>query len=159
MLASEPVFAQKTDIVRLANADRFTGEVKSVRKGQLQLSTDDAGTIYLDWIKVAALESVRRFDVTTSDGRRFYGSLAAGAPRTLIVRETTGDVSLPAADVTVIAPIGAGFSMKHRKVSTPMISPCRHGRWGPTPSITDIRLSAEPSGTLPIDKGRALRYD
>ena len=109
MLASKPVFAQKTDIVRLANGDRFTGEVKSVRKGQLQLSTDDAGTIYLEWIKVASLESVRRFDVTTSDGRRFYGSLAAGAPRTLIVRETTGDVSLPGADVTVIAPIGAGF--------------------------------------------------
>ena len=109
MLASEPVFAQKTDIVRLANGDRFTGEVKSVRKGQLQLSTDDAGTIYLEWIKVVSLESVRRFDVTTSDGRRFYGSLAAGAPRTLIVRETTGDVSLPGADVTVIAPIGAGF--------------------------------------------------
>jgi len=63
---------------------------------------------YLEWITVASLESVRRFDVATSDGRRFYGSLAAGAPRTLIVRETTGDVSLPAADVTVIAPIGAG---------------------------------------------------
>jgi len=109
MLASAPVFAQKTDVVRLANGDRFTGEVKSVNKGQLQFSTDDAGTIYLEWIKVASLESTRPFDVTTSDGRRFYGSLAAGGPGMLIVRETIGDVSLSTAEVTVIIPIGARF--------------------------------------------------
>jgi uncharacterized protein DUF481 len=109
LLSAGPLFAQKTDVVRLANGDRFTGEVKSVKKGQLQLSTDDAGTIYLEWIKVASLESIHRFDVTVSDGRRFYGTLAAGDPRTLIVRETTGDVTLSTVEITEITPIGAGF--------------------------------------------------
>lgn len=105
-------YAQKTDVVRLANGDRFTGEVTSLNRGRIQLSTDDAGTIYLEWDKIVSLESPRQFDVTTSDGRRFFGSLAAGAARTVIIREAAGDVSLPAADVTVITPIGAGFWKK-----------------------------------------------
>ncbi len=108
-LASGTAHAQKTDVVRLANGDRITGEVSSLSRGQLTFSTDDAGTIYFEWDNVASVESTRQFDVTTSDGQRFFGSLAAGAPRTLVIRDATGDVPLPMADVTVIIPIGASF--------------------------------------------------
>jgi hypothetical protein len=104
--------AQKTDVVRLANGDRFTGEVTKLNKGQLQFLTDDAGTIYVEWIKVVSLESTRQFDVSTSDGRRFFGSLRVGNPRILVVREAAGDVPLPTMDVTAIIPIGADFWKK-----------------------------------------------
>jgi hypothetical protein len=109
VLSSGSAFAQKTDVVRLANGDRFTGEVKSVKKGQLELSTDDAGTIYLEWVKIASVESPRQFDVTAADGRRLFGSLVAGSPGTVIVHEAIEDVSLQTTDVTTIIPIGAGF--------------------------------------------------
>jgi hypothetical protein len=105
-------FAQKTDVVRLANGDRFTGEVTNLNRGRLQLLTDDAATIYIEWDKIVSLESTRLFDVTTSDGRRFFGSLAVGGFRTLVVHQAVGDVALPTADVTVITPIGAGFFNK-----------------------------------------------
>jgi Protein of unknown function, DUF481 len=99
----------KTDVVRLANGDRITGEVTSLSRGQLTFSTDDAGTIYFEWDNVVALESTRQFDVTTSDGQRYFGSLAPGAPRTLVVSEPAGEVPLPMTNVTVITPIGASF--------------------------------------------------
>jgi len=38
----------KADIVRLANGDRITGEVKNLNRGQLELSTDDVGTLYFE---------------------------------------------------------------------------------------------------------------
>ena len=108
-LASGTALAQKTDIVRLANGDRITGEVKGVTRGQLEFSTDDAGTIYLEWVKVASVESTRLFDVTTAVGSRFYGNLAAGAAGTLIVREAAGDQSLSMTEVTELVPIGSRF--------------------------------------------------
>ena len=42
----------KTDVVRLANGDHITGEVKSLNRGQLEYKTDDAGTIYFEWDKI-----------------------------------------------------------------------------------------------------------
>jgi hypothetical protein len=86
--------------------------VTSLNRGQLIFSTDDAGTIYFEWDNVVALVSTTQFDVTTSDGRRFFGTLSAGPTRTLVVNEAGGEVSLPMTDVTVIMPIGASFWAK-----------------------------------------------
>jgi hypothetical protein len=108
-VVSGTAHAQKTDIVKLPNGDRITGEVSSLDRGQLKFKTDDAGTLYLEWDKVTSLEAARQFEVTTSDGLRYFGSLEGGAPRVLVVREATGVVSLPTAEVTVITPIGASF--------------------------------------------------
>ena len=70
------------------------------------------GPLYFEWDKIVSLEATRQFDVTTSDGRRFLGSLAAGDPRTLVIREAAGEVSLPTSDVTTITPIGTSFWKK-----------------------------------------------
>jgi Protein of unknown function, DUF481 len=109
LIASGTARAQKTDIIRLANGDRTTGEVERLNRGQLTVSTDDAGTIYFEWDNVAAVESTRQFDITTVDGRRFFGSLVAGPVRTLVVSDAGSNVSLPMADVSVITPIGDTF--------------------------------------------------
>jgi hypothetical protein len=99
----------KTDVVRLANGDRITGEVKKLERGQLELSTDDEGTIEIEWDKIVALESKAHYDVGMQDGSRFFGSLESGDPRVLVIVESTGRVLLPMADVTLIAPIGSTF--------------------------------------------------
>ncbi len=109
LMASGTAHAQKTDIIRLANGDRTTGEVERLNRGQLTVSTDDAGTIYFEWDNVVAVESTRQFDVTTVDGRRFFGSLVASPVRTLVVSDAGSSVSLPMAEVSVITPIGATF--------------------------------------------------
>ena len=102
----------KADVVRLANGDHITGEVKNLNRGQLELSTDDVGTLYFEWDKIVSLSAVGQFDVTTTDGRRFLGGLAAGDPKTLVIVEVATRVPLPMIDVATIAPIGASFWKK-----------------------------------------------
>jgi hypothetical protein len=102
----------KADVVRLANGDHITGEVKNLNRGQLELSTDDVGTLYFEWDKIVSLSAVGQFDVTTTDGRRFLGGLAAGDPQMLVIVETATRVSLAMIEVATITPIGASFWKK-----------------------------------------------
>jgi hypothetical protein len=102
----------KADVVRLANGDHITGEVKNLNRGQLELSTDDVGTLYFEWDKIVSLSAVGQFDVTTTDGRRFLGGLAAGDPKTLVIVEVATRVPLPMIDVATITPIGSSFWTK-----------------------------------------------
>jgi Protein of unknown function, DUF481 len=108
-----PAHAQpKTDIVTLANGDRITGEVSTLNRGRLEFKTDDEGTIYFEWDKIGTVTAKGQFEVGTSDGRRFVGSLASGANRTLVVTEATGLASVPMSEVTVITSIGKSFWKK-----------------------------------------------
>lgn len=75
MLFTQLNFAQKTDIVFLQNGDRLTGEIKQLEFGKLSLSTDDAGTIYIQWDKIKSLITDKIFEVELTDGRLYYGSI------------------------------------------------------------------------------------
>jgi hypothetical protein len=111
--SATPAWAQaKTDIITLRNGDRITGEVVSVNRGRLELKTDDAGTIDIEWDKVAEVEAGRLFEVETSAGRRLLGSLSGTTVRTLIVSTQTEVVQLLMDDVTSIRPIGTSFWSK-----------------------------------------------
>jgi hypothetical protein len=107
-----PARAQKTDIVTLANGDRITGEVSTLNRGQLEYKTDDQGTLYIEWDKVATVTSTGQFEVGTSDGQRFVGSLGSEPGRVLLVVATTGTDRLLMTDVTVITKIGRSFWAK-----------------------------------------------
>jgi hypothetical protein len=109
LMAGTPAWAQpKTDVVTLRNGDRFTGEIKSLSLGRLELSTDDAGTIYIEWDKVATIASSGQFEVAAVDGSRYLGSLVGTTPGTVIVTGEDGKilVSLPRYEVINIMPIG-----------------------------------------------------
>jgi hypothetical protein len=108
-----PVYAQKTDVVTLANGDRITGEIERLERGRLEFSTDDAGTLYLEWDKLVSLVATTRiFDILTTDDQRYLGSLGPAAPRTLAIVASGTTTSLAMAQVTWISPIGAGFWKK-----------------------------------------------
>jgi hypothetical protein len=104
--------AQKTDIVTLANGDRITGEVSVLSRGRLEFKTDDEGTIYIEWDKIATVTASAQFDLGTTDGRTFVGSLEAGPNRSIVVTQSTGPVSLAMDEVTDIARLGASFWAK-----------------------------------------------
>jgi uncharacterized protein DUF481 len=104
------LYAQpKTDVVTFANGDRITGEVKVLERGRLEFSTDDAGTLYLEWDKLASVVSARIVEVVTGDGRRFLGSLGPAGVRSIAVVAPAGTVMLPMPDVTIVRPIGGSF--------------------------------------------------
>lgn len=55
MLLAHPARSEcqdRTDLVVLANGDRITGEVRGLSRGRLELDTDSAGTIHLEWADV-----------------------------------------------------------------------------------------------------------
>jgi len=85
-LAAGPASAAKTDVVTLLNGDRITGEVKEVAYGQLKFSTDNMGTLYIDWSKVATLTTSRTLQLELTDGRRLVARGAVEPPLASIVR-------------------------------------------------------------------------
>jgi hypothetical protein len=111
-----PAWAAKTDIVVLLNGDRITGEVKELAYGQLKFSTDDMGTLYIEWSKIAALTTAQQLQVELADGRRVFGqapeagvsrgalSLRGGAPAGAVVVP----MEVPMSDVVRVVTLGAG---------------------------------------------------
>jgi Protein of unknown function, DUF481 len=102
----------RTDVVVLANGDRITGEVIRLERGRLEFKTDDAGTLYLEWDKLSSLVAARLVEVVTTDGRRFLGTLARAADRSIAVVTPGGAVPLQTSEVTTITPIGRSFWRK-----------------------------------------------
>ena len=86
---SMPTFAApKTDIVILKNGDKITGELKSLKRGQLNLSTDAAGIISFEWDKIAHIESLQNIQVETKTGTRYFGHLEIGEESGIVVVNT-----------------------------------------------------------------------
>lgn len=110
-LAAGPLFAAKTDVVTLLNGDRITGEVKEVAYGQLKLATDDMGTLYIEWSKVATLTTSRTLQLELVDGRRVVGRDASRGttPGTVELRSGEGAaIELPLASIVRVAALEDG---------------------------------------------------
>jgi putative salt-induced outer membrane protein YdiY len=76
ILAASPLstaFAREhTDVIQLKNGDRITGEVKFLENGILKVDVDYVdGTISIDWLKVAQLDSKALFLLQLQDGSIF----------------------------------------------------------------------------------------
>lgn len=67
-LPAASCWAAKTDQVTLVNGDRITGEVKLIEQGRLVYSTDDLGTVRIEWDKVVQVVSQRSYEVELYDG-------------------------------------------------------------------------------------------
>ena len=67
-----PARAEKTDVVVLRNGDHITGEIKELKLGKLKYGTDDAGTIFIEWDKVAFIRSEATFELETETGAKYY---------------------------------------------------------------------------------------
>ena len=72
------VAAPKTDVVVLINGDRITGEIKGLEHNQLRFSTEHMGTIYIEWDKIARVQTNQYLLLERSDGVRYYGQLVEG---------------------------------------------------------------------------------
>jgi len=93
--------AQKTDSVWIRNGDRITGEVKSLARALLKYSTDDLGTISIEWDKVDRITSTATFEVQVRSGAKHYGTLGLGRSGTLVL----GLDTLLLSDIVAITPI------------------------------------------------------
>ena len=100
----------KTDVVILKNGDRFTGEIKGVAQEALELDTDAAGTIKLEWTHIASITSTFNYEVEVTTGERFFGSFeTSGETGELQVVGDDGKHTVALSEVFSISPIGRGF--------------------------------------------------
>ena len=79
LLVTGPALAAKVDVVLLQNGSRVLGEIKSMSRARLELSTDDMGTLKIEWAKVAAVTAPEFFEVETMGGRLHFGALRPGS--------------------------------------------------------------------------------
>lgn len=95
LLAGDALAREKTDVIRLQNGDRLTGEIVELANGQLRVKTDAMGTVAIEWVEIASVESTYPFSFELTDGRRIYGAPSAGElPRTVAVDSDDGQEQL-----------------------------------------------------------------
>jgi len=106
-LRPEIALAVKTDTVILRNGDHITGEVKGLGRGKLDYSTDDAGRLSIEWVKVARLTSPHSFTAEDVAGTEHFGKLSPAAGEGFVVFENSHADTVPVASVVEITPLSA----------------------------------------------------
>ena len=108
---STPLLARdKSDVVILKNGDHVSGEIKSLERGKLSLSTDSMGTVNFEWEDVERVTSQWVFEVETETGMRSFGSLApASEPQTMEIIGESARNTLNQTSVVRMTQIEAGF--------------------------------------------------
>jgi len=79
LLVSPDLSAQKTDTIYLDNGDRVIGEVKKMKFGILEYSTQSMGTVKVEWTDVTRMISDKRYQVKLEDGTILFGSIDSTA--------------------------------------------------------------------------------
>lgn len=108
-LLPHTVFAARTDVVVLKSGDPLQGEVKELDRGRLRFSTDDMGTLYIEWNKISELTAVGLFEIETANGGRYLGQIVPAAPGTLGLAIAGRTLQLDFLTVVRLRPIKQGF--------------------------------------------------
>ena len=102
--------APKTDVIHLKNGDRLTGEIKSLFRGKLELSTDHMDTVLIEWDQIQEIESNTSQSIELTNGTRFFGPLDKPESENAVRIDTAeGAVSVDTLDVIAMYPVEAGF--------------------------------------------------
>ena len=75
IFVSCPASAGKIDTIYFQNGDRITAEVKSLENNKLKLSTDDAGTISVEWTQVDSVKILNNMRIVLDNGQILFGKL------------------------------------------------------------------------------------
>jgi hypothetical protein len=112
LLAPRRASADKTDVLVLANGDRVTGEIMSVARGKLDLKTDDAGRLSIDWIKVQRVTSTHVFDIETVAATRHFSALPDLPEEVRGQLQLADGSTIPIPEVVSMVPVDAGIASR-----------------------------------------------
>ena len=108
-LAATPAWAKKTDRIHVADIV-IVGEVKSLERGRLRISTDFMGTVEADWQQVTRVESSKWFEIEIKDGTRYFGNIIdSGEDLVLAVEGEETSARLPFSELVLINQSKEGF--------------------------------------------------
>ena len=100
MLWSTVALAQKTDIITLDNGYTITCEIQELERGRLRCKTDAMGTVYIEWDRVAAIDTDKTLEIELDSGRRYFGSIKPGETAAEL-KVTVGQASAPVSNNAV----------------------------------------------------------
>ena len=110
LAAAAPAGARdKDDWVILRNGDRITGEIKSMSRGKLDLSTNDAGRISVEWDKISRLASTHPYEAELTSGERLVGPVSSPEPGLVTVGTPPETRTVPYAEVVELVPMEDEF--------------------------------------------------
>ena len=110
LAASTPAFAARTDAIILRNGDHLTGEVIQMRQAKLQVKTDDAGTLSIEWFKIASISTADQYDVTMRDGSHRLGRFRPGTLPNVQLLDASGALTpVPMDEIASFARIQTTF--------------------------------------------------
>lgn len=100
----------KTDVIVLNNGDQVTGEIKSLKRGLLTVSTDSMGTLSIEWRHVEKITSQYFFEVGMSSGQKHFGSIqSTEGERKIDVLDNESKYQADHMSVVSLTPIEANF--------------------------------------------------
>jgi hypothetical protein len=111
IFASSNLMASKIDTIYFQNGDRVTAEVKLLENNQLRLSTDDAGTVYVEWNKIDSVKILNPMRILLDNGIILYGKLlpAGEVGKCYIWTSTTVPLLMDLIHIVALAPMEEKF--------------------------------------------------
>jgi hypothetical protein len=87
--------AAKIDTIYFQSGDRITAEVKYLENNQLKLSTNEAGSVFVEWDMVDSVKILNTMRIVMDDGQIMYGKiLPAGEAGKCFIWSSLGDPHL-----------------------------------------------------------------
>src|ERR1043166_9330776 len=105
----------RDDVVVMKNGDRLTGEIKSLRNGELRFKASYmAESVRLDWVRVERLESKDEYQIFLTSGQIFSDSLklvpsSETGSENFVIGENNKAVRVRQIEVVRIAPFEKKF--------------------------------------------------
>ncbi len=100
----------KSDVVVLRNGNNINGDIVYLRFGILQVSTNDMGTLNIEWPSVRSISSKFSFAVETTEGVKLYGLIDTSSDgKEVIIREGETATKISLANVERIDQYSPSF--------------------------------------------------
>jgi hypothetical protein len=100
---------ETSDLVVLVNGNNINGEIMGMSRGKLDLKTDDAGRLSIEWLKVIRVTSSYTYEVETTSGDKRYSALFAPDGNERGIVQLHDGTRVPVAEIVSLVPIDAGF--------------------------------------------------
>jgi hypothetical protein len=112
-VAAPSTYAQEIGRVVLLSGNPVVGVIEELRRGDLEVDTDEMGDVAIDWDDIASVTTNRIFEVTDVNGFQYFGRLeATDQQRELVVVLGAIADTLAFSDVVTMTYIGQGFFAK-----------------------------------------------
>ena len=161
MALPAPALAQKTDTVAVRNGDRMVGEMKGLKRGQLEFKTDAMSTVYVKWPRVITVTTDKVFEIELVDGRVYFGTLTAGTQDSVMIETDSDSLTVSTQSVVDLQRIkgsfwaaldgnvdlGINFTQQNSKTDMNLSGEVHYAHQGtPARGETGLRLNRYSSG-------------